>query len=93
MRRTIADTSKPSIASEAVPIRVIKIAAVSFADAPLANAIQLTVARHEKTKTSSDVVATAAHRLQPIPRDISQPQSIESAPNVPPDIKANGVHI
>ena len=71
-----------------MPIRVIRIAAVSFSDAPPANAIQLTLARHAKTTSSRVVVASAAHRLQPIPRDISQPHSIESAPKVPPDIKA-----
>lgn len=84
----LAKVSKPTITSEAVPIRLINIAAVSFSVAPPANAIQLTLARHAKTTNSSDAVAPAAQRLHPIPRNINRPQKIESTPNVPPDINA-----
>jgi hypothetical protein len=80
-------TSRTTVATEPISIRVIKLAATNLG-APFATACQLAMDRQPNTAQSITHVAKAAHLANPSPFPSRIPQAIESPPNVDPVIRA-----
>jgi hypothetical protein len=69
-------------------MRLIKLAENSFSELPWIIAGQTILDRQAKTRARKEVLTMAAQRLHAKPRAPNMPHMMESAPKVPPDIRA-----